>query len=280
MKKLNQLLFTVSLLIAVQGCTDSSLLISDEELAVVWGFVYAGEPITDIKITRTLALDADTSAIYQPINDADVAVILNNKRFECDLAPGDSGYYQYLGNDLSIQTGDKVSIDINWNDQYITAKSTVPSPPDAVSLNSTILEIPNFTDPDSFFNWQNANNIDIEVKWNKDSDNDWYYVTIDCVEENPKLINDADDYVNFSEYGKFVFPPIKDTTYVIDFTFVKYVGAHEIKVYRVNQEYVDLFDSREQNSRDLNEPLTNVEGGLGVFSAFNSTKIKVTVVKK
>ena len=38
----------------------------------------------------------------------------------------------------------------------------------------------------------------------------------------------------------------------------------------MNQEYADLYEGRVQDSRDLNEPPSNILGGLGVFSAFAS----------
>ena len=41
----------------------------------------------------------------------------------------------------------------------------------------------------------------------------------------------------------------------------------------------DLYESREQDSRDLNEPLTNISNGLGVFSAFNSQTALFEVVE-
>ena len=41
-------------------------------------------------------------------------------------------------------------------------------------------------------------------------------------------------------------------------------------MYRVNREYADLYNNRVQDSRDLNEPPSNISGGLGIFSAFNS----------
>ena len=63
------------MLIIVTGCTESSPLISDDDLVVVWGSAYANEPITDIKLTRTLPLDADSSSKFSTINDADVSVI-------------------------------------------------------------------------------------------------------------------------------------------------------------------------------------------------------------
>ena len=37
-----------------------------------------------------------------------------------------------------------------------------------------------------------------------------------------------------------------------------HLGKHRVKVCRVNQEYADLYQSRNQDSRDLNEPLTNI----------------------
>ncbi len=50
-----------------------------------------------------------------------------------------------------------------------------------------------------------------------------------------------------------------------------------VRVYKVNQEYANLYRSREQDSRSLNEPLTNVQNGLGVFSAFASDSVGLYV---
>jgi len=40
--------------------------------------------------------------------------------------------------------------------------------------------------------------------------------------------------------------------------------------HRVNDEYADLYEGLEQDSRDLNEPPSNIHGALGVFSAFSA----------
>ena len=114
MKNILKVMFGFLNLIFLSGCTESSPLISDEDLVVVWGFVYANEPITDIKLTKTLALDADSSSEFSIINDAQVTVVVNENRFECDYAGDEIGYYQYLDNDLIINSGDKTSIEIEW----------------------------------------------------------------------------------------------------------------------------------------------------------------------
>ncbi len=57
------------------------------------------------------------------------------------------------------------------------------------------------------------------------------------------------------------------------------LGAHHAKVYRVNAEYAQLYENRTQDSRDLNEPPSNIRNGLGVFSAFNSSSVSFEVAR-
>lgn len=277
MKNILKVMFGFLNLIFLSGCTESSPLISDEDLVVVWGFVYANEPITDIKLTKTLALDADSSSEFSIINDAQVTVVVNENRFECDYAGDEIGYYQYLDNDLVINSGDKTSIEIEWQGQIITAESTVPNPPSELNLESNVMEIPNFNDFQSLLDWRFSENREIIVNWNQESEDDWFYVVLKNLESNPTPI---DINTNFSErMREIIFPPVQDNIYRIRLPLIEFLGLHEIRVYRVNREYVDLYDSREQDTRDLNEPLTNIEGGLGVYSAFNSSTINMTVIQ-
>jgi hypothetical protein len=79
---------------------------------------------------------------------------------------------------------------------------------------------------------------------------------------------------------RMVSTPTADYQYRIQRFDLSFYGRHRVKVYRVNQEYADLYESRQQDSRDLNEPLTNIRNGLGVFSAFNSTAAYFNVVQR
>lgn len=54
---------------------------------------------------------------------------------------------------------------------------------------------------------------------------------------------------------------------------------HEAEVYRVNGEYAQVYENRTQDSRDLNEPPSNIRNGLGVFSAFNSLSVSFEVAR-
>lgn len=260
-------------LIILGGCIEDSPIISEEELIVVWGFLYAGQPVTDIKLTSTLSLDADTNAA-PPINDAIVTLIKDGQQYECVPSAGDSGYYHYPGSELTIEAGDEFVIEVERGDLFATGKTIVPDKPMDVFLSSSVMGVPVFGDRESMRAWRESENRDIVVTWGNQDDS-WYYLTLKNIDENPVPLDTW-----FGERMRdFVFPPVNDTSYAIRMPLITYLGKHQITIFKVNQEYVDLYESREQDSRDLNEPLTNIDKGLGVFSAFNSESVILNVVR-
>lgn len=276
-KKILKINFLISLMLIFQSCVnENSPLISDEELVVLWGFVFAGEQVDDIQLTRTLTLDADSLDIPAPINDANVIIIKDGIHYELELSPGNNGYYQYNREDLVIETYDEIAIEVIWNEQEIYAKSVVPEAPKNVNISANTYVIPDFSDRDSFREWRNSENQEVEITWEIDNQEDWFYVSMENIEENPVPI----ESIFGNRVRTFVFPPIQDSIYRIRLPIIEHLGLHEIKVYKVNQEYVDLYESRNQDSRDLNEPLTNVQGGLGIFSAFNSQTVYLNIIQE
>jgi len=57
-------------------------------------------------------------------------------------------------------------------------------------------------------------------------------------------------------------------------------GTHKVTIYHVNEEYALLYETSTQDSRDLNEPYTNINNGLGIFSGFASQEVYFEVIKK
>ena len=277
MKYLIQLILAIFSLLLFESCTESTSLIPDDDLVVVWGFVHAGKPITEIKLTGTLPLDADSSSIFPPINNATVIVSVNETQYVCDASLETDGYYQYLDTNLNIEPGDSIHLWIEWEDQIIQSESFVPEPPTGLNPNSNTFEIPDFEDRESFMEWRESENRDININWESESDNEWFYVTLESTENNPTPIDMGAKLEHLRT--KMIFPPIQGSSFMLRLPMLEFLGWHEVRVYSVNQEYVDLYESREQDSRDLNEPLSNIEGGLGIFSAFNSVAVNLNIVQ-
>ena len=71
------------------------------------------------------------------------------------------------------------------------------------------------------------------------------------------------------------FSPIRQKPRAIDSSSVglltlTHFGNHRLRLYRINDEYADLYEGLDQDSRDLNEPPSNIVGALGIFSAFSA----------
>ena len=118
----------------------------------------------------------------------------------------------------------------------------------------------------------------LTVSWDNPADALHYVVVESLVEGEPEYI--LPEFIR-NRFGgfRFITEPTDLAYFDVNAQSLQVFGEHRVVVYRVNEEYADLYENREQDSRDLNEPPTNVTGGLGVFSAFNSRSATFDVVE-
>jgi len=273
MKPLRYLLFAF---ILTFGCHTDSPLAPSPSLVVVRGYLYAGEAVQDIRLTGTLPLGSENT-VAPPINTAQVSLLKAGEKYDLVASAGASGYYHYPSTDLRVEPGDEFQIQVRYQDQWITAVTTVPSPPLDVTISRTTLRLPDF---DTMFQMREQgismdslrSMTSVAVNWQQET-GALYYVVVKNLEDNP-----VSSDVQFRGGPRpFISQPMPVGSYNVNAQMVTHYGRHEVKVYRVNQEYADLYQSRNQDSRDLNEPLTNIENGLGVFSAFSSQSVYFTL---
>lgn len=283
MKKLNRsakrlkisiLILPLFLLISATNCTEDIFTepIDESEMVVVSAFLFAGEKIENIQLTKTFPLGSeDTVAV--PINDAQVYLTKNNKEYLLKNNPAQNGFYFYDGNDLEVESGDLFYLRANYNNQTITAATVVPAKPAQVSISRQTLILTSLTQGMGGV-IQDTNSI--EVSWSN-PDSSLYYIVIQNLETNPTLIP-----VTSIRGGsmKVTFPPNATSEFLIARRNLTYLGQHVAIVYKVNQEYADLYESRTQSSRNLNEPISNIKNGLGVFSAFAKEEVNFEVISQ
>ena len=260
------------------GCDSESPLENQAELIVIRGYLYANESVTDIQITSTLPLGTEETSA-PPINDAVVYLIKEGIRYDLTPSQGDSGYYHYAGNDLAVETDDVFEIVVDFNDNTATGSTQVPEPPANVRSSGNTLYIPEFETWEDMFEFEfDSNRHQITVDWEEDEDA-LFFVVMENLDANPDSIESMGGFGGGMKGRFFISEPSNENSYSVNFRSVSYYGRYSIKVYRVNQEYADLYTSRQQDSRDLNEPLTNINNGLGIFSAFNSREVFINVIR-
>ncbi|MES2178614.1 MAG: DUF4249 family protein [Gemmatimonadota bacterium] len=263
-----------AVLSACAGSTEPVL--SYARQPVVGAYLYAGEPVNDIHLTWTTTLDA-SDTIPAPINDAKVSLKRRGVTYSLVKSPGDSGYYRYPGSDLVVAIGDVFDLEIIVGGQTITATTTVPRQPGSVTLSADTLKVQTPGPPTPGSPPQFVEQARVTVRWPATS-GALYYVTVENLETTLTPIIDTTSFFRVGR-GRLIFPPTAADSFTVNAQSLTYLGRHQVRVFRINEEYAQLYASRQQDSRDLNEPLSNIRGGLGVFSAFASDTARFVAVR-
>lgn len=252
------------------ACEDSSPLLPESDLVVVQAYLYANEAVTDIQLTTTYAITSeDTTGV--PINDAIVSLEKNGQVYQLVSSTGSVGYYHYPGNDLDVNIGDNFKINVNYNNEVITGETIIPAPPENVDISSQSYVISTDFFPGRF------DTSSVRITWDQESEDTYYFVIVENIEPDLVYIDDRFGDI-FNRFRSFRSIPSQGNQYFIRRFDLTYRGKHEVRVYRVNQEYADLYAFGLQDSRNLNEPKTNIKNGLGVFAGFSSSAVQFTVV--
>jgi len=268
---INQLCFFLA--IAALGFSISCKKKNDPDLlkkVVVEGYIFANEPVDDIRLTELLSFGGEDT-IPQPINDADVNIIWNGVSYQLIPSGGDSGYYYYPGNVLKILEGESYRIEFEYFGKSTSGVTIVPPQPTGVNLNIDTMEFSNL-----FFIY--TSNDSMNVSWDNNNAA-YYYVVIKNIEQDPVPFYPGFDLGGLISTFLFTRPTQEDNYEILEY-YITHFGKHQVRVYRVNQEYVDLFTSLDQDSRTLNEPITNINNGLGIFASFNSDTANFYVIEK
>ena len=262
--------FALAVAMMAAACSGTAPTEATATLPVIRAYLYAGEPVTAVQVSSTVAVGS-SDTVGAPVNDAAVSLLRRGKRFTLARAAGDSGYYRYAGSDLVVTVNDTFDLEVVANGKTATARTVVPPPPSSLSLSATTLTIPNFTaggGPGSGFD---PSQFTLVARWSNPA-NDTYYVVTENIEANPTSVSSSGFFRRF----RFVSAPTTaDSSTILAFSLTQY-GLHRLTLYRVNSEYAALYESRTQDSRDLNEPASNIKGGLGVFTAFSSRSADFT----
>ncbi|HUU27164.1 MAG TPA: DUF4249 family protein [archaeon] len=282
------ILILLPCLLGLMGCSKKLTFEPEHQLVVIQGYLYAGEPIKDIRLTSALELGS-LDSVAPPINDAQVQLI---KDGICYLLIPDrrkKGYYRYSEEDcpdcppvdLTVETGDVFKLEVLYFGKVATAETVVPPPPGGIRTFPEILTVSNesYTGSREFraggvFTEDTA--VAVTVSW-EDDGKSLYFVSLEHKELRPSPI---DPDFPFDRPGKFISAPIAGDHFPVGWSNITHYGKYLVKVYRINQEYADFYLTRNQDTRDLNEPLTNVGNGLGIFTAFNSAGIFFSVEKE
>lgn len=247
---------------------------------VIEGFITADFKIDDIKVKETVSLNDEITDT--PISDAIVRVISDEQEVTLDF-DAETGKYVDGTNSLLVEVGKEYDIEVIVDGTVATSNAFVPEKPTGLTLSKDTLVIPtlqlNFTLRDKITRLfeEEVSTLSWEGLPGRS-----YYVVIETQESelDPILPSEIpEESRELLGSFRFISEPSESTTFDIIGIALETYGRHVAKIYSVNKEYVDLFNSETQDSRDLNEPPSNINNGLGIFSAFAVDSLEFSVVR-
>ncbi len=265
----------VGLLVFVSGCQHNPLLPEATQI-VLQAYLYDGKPVTDISVMLSRPISSPATA-NTPVSDARVILLKNGISYQLAPTPQQSGVYAYPGSDLQVRSGDQFEIEVTDDGTTATAATVVPARPVGLSVNTPTIVFTRDTTTgrNGGVRIEVTSTDSVTVSWSNPTQLP-FYVTVESEDSTGQPLR-ADSLGNVVSTRRFVTEPTTNSYFrVPEFDFT-YTGRVRITLFRVNKEYVDLYASRQQDSRSLNEPATNITNGLGIFTAFASDSAYVTV---
>lgn len=249
---------------------------------VVEAFITANAPVNDIKIKGTSPI-LSPEVTNAPLANAIINLSKSTGAFSLTYNAS-TERYEYTGVDLEILPGESFEIDIQVGNRNASGSTLVPSPPSNVNLTRQKLVIPQLALTlglrdqivDLFENERTT------LSWTPVTEEKYFVVIEHRVAGLDPILPSAipDEVKNLLGSFRFISEPSTDPNFDIIGVALETYGPHVAKVFTVNQEYVDLFENVEQDSRDLNEPPSNITNALGIFTAFAVDSVLFEVVRE
>ena len=274
MKKFIILLGLIPLLTA---CFKADMEFEDQYEPVVEAYLFVNKEVGNINLSSMISFGADSLG-GESITNAEV--LLEGGENSWVLMHDDSipGRY-YMEEQPEMLPGDTFRLRVELNDKSLSAVTVIPEVPPAVSMSSTSVSLPKVDDMRDFMGVEMPDPV--ELTWDN-PEAKYYFLDIQNIESYPISIMPDPPDDRPAPPGGFAFQMITEPTnnnyYAINIRQLEYFGTHRIVFTSVNEEYVYLYNSLSQDSRELNEPYSNIANGLGIFTAFNSDTLYLEVI--
>ena len=267
MKTYKYIIFIVFGILGLVSCRKELMIpITGDNTAIVESYLKAGDTSALVYISKIIPFSDDT-------NDSKVMipglnVFINGRK----LTEIDTGVYQLPMTDERITAGTTYKLEFQYAGKDVTSETTVPSAPEGFKESAAVVYTTRITSTSSGFP---AQMDPVELSW-INPDTSYYYVLIKYMETTPDYINSRFTNTDFQFIQSST--PTQENTYRLDQRMIRCFGTYRIILYKVNNEFNDVFTKNGTNSNNLVNPTTNITNGYGVFTGMNSDTLYLEVI--
>ena len=265
MKKRTRFTITIAILVFIilNSCTKETLETDNESsTAVVESYIDPGQDVY-VKLKKLIPFVEDGYTGSTTIDSVNIFVNYNEVDFLLTPVNGESGLYKCLDSNLLVEAGKTYGLSFVYNNETVYSETTIPSKPQNLYSSVSVY----YVDPDA---GPGSSQEPFSVYWDN-ADNSYYQIIVEYLDQTYKPIRENMGEETFDDFRKFSAEPIDGDAYDLNTRRqLVFFGNYRLILYKVNQEYVNLYENISQSSLSLSEPLTNINNGLGIFTGVNS----------
>ncbi len=268
MKKQFIIYSIIILSVLLISCDNNDEILYDD-IPVVEAYLYTNQSLDSIKIVKVLPYsDADDTNII--INDLIVYITVNNQSYTYKQSIENPEYYIIDNNQLVIQENTEYSIHFDFDNIEVSSSTIGTVTPENFTISDTAIYI-----DDDLFDEEN----NIEFTWNN-PDKEYFMLSIQLTDTTNLADRQIFDNAENPPYS-ILMPPMNSSSIEINGgRMIQYFGNYRAVIFKINDEYIEMYESLNQNSSSLIETPSNIENGKGIFTAMSSDTLYFNVYEK
>lgn len=241
----------------------------DVDVPIIEAYISAGDSTVNFNVSKLIPFTTDGEAHQLPISGLSVSFKKNGSSFTLSESTS-LGNYQYTGTGYNALPGDLIEMSFSYNSKLISTSTVIPEKPVNATVSPGLVYLegleegefgPSLIDP-------------IKITWDN-HEGHFYFLKIDYIESTPDLVNEnlADQDIPTSTTTEL----LNNGIYEIKSRNIYFFGTYRIILYKTNQEYADLFETINQSSQNLTDPVSNIDNGWGIFTGLNADTLYLEV---
>ena len=255
MKHITKYILLVFPLIFIYNCGEPLMDYGiNTQTPVVESYLQENSNILTVKVFSMEEYLIDDFKLSKPIQSLNIKV--NNHT----LQETSSGTYILNLETDTLRERQTFNLQFEHNGKSIEASTTIPAPISNLKADPESLEL------SYSYGWGFSDTTEVIISWD-DPDNSYYQVYI----ESPNVT----DVPSFGIFGRRMMQPFKGNSYRASARDFRSAGAHWIYVYRVNKDYVELYERI--SSSDLANPVSSIQNAFGIFTSMSFARVRIIV---
>ncbi|MDR2627583.1 MAG: hypothetical protein LBC40_06080 [Dysgonamonadaceae bacterium] len=228
---------------------------------IVESYLQEGSNTVSVRLYSMEVYLKDSYELSWPIEGLQLTI---NGRELTETAPGT--YSLDVGTD-TIRGQQHFDLTFDYGGQTVAASTVVPEAVTGLTVEpASITRIAS-----SYYFWDTTDTTEIKLTWD-DPGNSYYQIYI----ESPAT-SDIPSMGGGMQFRRRMMQPFRGNSYTTTSREFMSAGDYRIYVYRVNKEYVDLYERI--SSTDLANPSSAIRNAFGIFTAMSAASVLFQVLE-